>query len=253
MSPHFQIGQEYSRHDVYEVLDVPVDKRGGDWDTGYHEYDGEVYIFANMASPGRTGHDYGNYFRGDDLVWSGRTGSRLHHPSIQTILSEDTVVRIFYRTTDRSLWIYHGIGRAIEHRDESPIKVVWSFTSPGERRSEELPEEVAPGPTYPEGATKTIIVNAYERNPAARKSCIAHFGCNCQVCGMSFEKTYGKLGEGYIHVHHIKPLSEIEGAYEVDPVADLIPVCPNCHAMIHKRPHPTVEQLRQIILQPDAD
>ena len=70
---------------------------------------------------------------------------------------------------------------------------------------------------------------------------------------MSFEKTYGELGEGYIHVHHIKPLSEIEGAYEVDPVADLIPVCPNCHAMIHKRPHPTVEQLRQIILQPDAD
>ena len=85
----------------------------------------------------------------------------------------------------------------------------------------------------PEGAKKTIVVNAYERNPKARAMCLAHYGTNCTVCGFSFAQVYGECGAGYIHVHHIKPISEIGGSYNVDPVADLRPVCPNCHAMLH--------------------
>ena len=42
-----------------------------------------------------------------------------------------------------------------------------------------------------------------------------------------------RLFAGFIHVHHLRPLSEIRGEYMVDPVADLCPVCPNCHAVIH--------------------
>jgi len=101
-----------------------------------------------------------------------------------------------------------------------------------------LPEELDQPSRYSEGARKEITVNAYERNAKARQACIDHYGHQCIVCGFSFEEVYGKIGEGYIHVHHIRPLAEIGSEYEVDPIADLRPVCPNCHAMIHKRSVP---------------
>jgi 5-methylcytosine-specific restriction protein A len=55
------------------------------------------------------------------------------------------------------------------------------------------------------------------------------------VCSFDFRKTYGELGDGYIHVHHRTDLSKRDGEYEVDPIRDLVPLCPNCHAMIHRR------------------
>lgn len=81
----------------------------------------------------------------------------------------------------------------------------------------------------------SVTINSYERNSKARKKCIEHYGISCQVCGMNFEEVYGQLGEGYIHVHHIVPLYKIGEEYEVDPINDLIPVCPNCHAMLHTK------------------
>ncbi len=84
-----------------------------------------------------------------------------------------------------------------------------------------------------EGATSKIIVNAYERNSEARTRCIEAHGTSCGACGMDFGAVYGPEIGGYIHVHHLRPLSEIGTAYVVDPVRDLRPVCPNCHAVIH--------------------
>lgn len=86
---------------------------------------------------------------------------------------------------------------------------------------------------YPEGAVRQITVNAYERSPEARRRCLEYHGRSCAVCGMSFGAVYGPLAEGFIHVHHLKPLSEVGEGYEVDPVVDLRPVCPNCHAVLH--------------------
>ena len=84
-----------------------------------------------------------------------------------------------------------------------------------------------------EGAKKEIVVNCYERSHEAREKCIAAHGCKCAVCGMDFEKMYGEIGRGFIHVHHVVPISSIGKEYQIDPVKDLIPVCPNCHAMLH--------------------
>ena len=89
-----------------------------------------------------------------------------------------------------------------------------------------------------EGAKKVIVVNSYERNQVARRKCIEAKGCKCAVCGMDFEKVYGVTGRGFIHVHHLVPLSSIGKEYELDPIEDLIPVCPNCHAMLHRRNPP---------------
>jgi hypothetical protein len=96
-----------------------------------------------------------------------------------------------------------------------------------------LAEEVTVAGQLIEGAVCQVIINAYERKAIARARCIAHYGPSCVVCGFNFGAVYGQLADGFIHVHHIKPLSEIGAEYEVDPVADLRPVCPNCHAVIH--------------------
>ena len=64
------------------------------------------------------------------------------------------------------------------------------------------------------------------------------FCCCCSICGFDFEKNYGELGKGFIHVHHIVPVSKIGPNYIIDPVKDLIPVCPNCHAMLHRTDPP---------------
>lgn len=67
----------------------------------------------------------------------------------------------------------------------------------------------------------------------------------CQVCEIDFLDQYGEIGR-ILHVHHIVPIASIGQSYEVDPAKDLVPVCPNCHAMLHKgRPEPyTVEGLK---------
>jgi len=68
------------------------------------------------------------------------------------------------------------------------------------------------------------------------------------VCGFSFESAYGELGRDYIHVHHVLPLAEVNEEYEVDPIRDLRPVCPNCHAMLHRKsPALSVDELKEQI------
>ena len=111
------------------------------------------------------------------------------------------------------------------------------------------PDEVPE--TLEEGKRKSVMVNVYERNPFARKQCIDYYGVQCQVCNLDFETTYGDVGKDFIHVHHIKPLHEIKQGYTVDPIKDLIPVCPNCHSMLHRKENGvylSIEQLRERIL-----
>jgi 5-methylcytosine-specific restriction enzyme A len=112
----------------------------------------------------------------------------------------------------------------------------------------ELPGEVVDPGRFVEGATYQISVNAYERNPAAIRACIGHFGAECVVCGINFGRVFGELGEGYIHVHHLRDLASIGAEYEVDPINDLRPVCPNCHAMLHREtPAMSIEKLKDVI------
>lgn len=102
------------------------------------------------------------------------------------------------------------------------------------KRERLYPDELEPGKKYIEGARKQVRVNGFERSIRARNACIKYHGCNCVVCGLSFEKQYGEIGKGFIHVHHLRPLSLTDVEYELDPIKDLHPVCPNCHAMLHR-------------------
>lgn len=112
---------------------------------------------------------------------------------------------------------------------------------------EQMPEEL-PFDTQEkmiEGANKTIIVNSYERNSKARLLCVKNYGVKCQVCSFDFENTYGEIGKDFIHVHHLTSIAEIGQEYEIDPVRDLRPVCPNCHSMLHRKENVlTIEELK---------
>jgi len=100
-----------------------------------------------------------------------------------------------------------------------------------------------------EGEKYQVTTNRYERKKSNRIACISYHGKVCKICGFDFRDRYGNLGEGYIHVHHLIPLSQLDGSYRIDPIRDLIPVCPNCHAMLHKKNPPlTPDELRSLLV-----
>ena len=104
-----------------------------------------------------------------------------------------------------------------------------------------------------EGSTLYRLSKQYERSPKNRKDCIAYHGLDCKVCGMNFKDIYGELGENFIHVHHIVPLSEMENSYKLNPREDLVPLCPNCHAMVHRHdPVLLPDELKEILRQEDS-
>lgn len=137
-------------------------------------------------------------------------------------------------------------GAAVEipPEDEAAVRFLWAEYPP-------VPvDPTTPPPgTLPKNALATAPINRYEWDRQARKACIDHHGTSCSACGFSFEAVYGDIGKDFIQVHHIVPVSLVGGDYELDPLTDLVPLCPNCHAMAHRRkPVPyTPAELRTLI------
>ena len=110
------------------------------------------------------------------------------------------------------------------------------------------PEEVPAGSRYREGHVCQVTVNRYERDPKARGRCIEIHGTGCTVCHMDFSDQYGQAMAGFIHVHHLLPISELGETYEIDPQADLRPLCPNCHAVAHSRTPPfLIDEIKRML------
>lgn len=245
----FVVGRDYTRQEIYELLDVPKPEQRGNWETGYHQFQDTFFIFCNIGSAGRSGRNYGNEFDGDELVWLSKTGTRLGQPQIARLLEPGREVLIFFRRDNRQAFTFQGRGTAsaIQQRDDA-VQVRWLFNSIDESHPERSAEEIPQGQTYPEGAVQQVLVNRYERNPAARAACIAQQGALCSVCGFDFAKVYGSMGSGFIHVHHLRSIASLPADYQIDSAVDLIPVCPNCHAMLHRAPWPSPAELRALIV-----
>jgi 5-methylcytosine-specific restriction protein A len=98
---------------------------------------------------------------------------------------------------------------------------------------------------YIEGARRKVLASRLERSASARAACINAKGVRCLCCRVDFGERYGTLGKGFIHVHH-QDLLASGGRREVNPIEDLFPVCPNCHAMLHRsNPPMTIEEVRR--------
>jgi hypothetical protein len=145
------------------------------------------------------------------------------------------------------------LDRIIEFTDRLPksaqlVSVTEEMLNLGVQPSED--GTPATGDTYLgfEGVSRRVEMDRYERDRRAREECIRHYKAICFICGFDFGKTYGPLMSELIHVHHLTPLSEIGGGHSIDPVRDLRPICPNCHAVIHRRTPPySLEEVRDLL------
>ncbi|MGF2735368.1 HNH endonuclease [Marinobacter sp. DUT-1] len=119
----------------------------------------------------------------------------------------------------------------------------------GPKSQKRLGDEYAFTSSIAEGGKKRIFSTRYERDPRLRKQAIEIHGDSCIACGFNFGEVYGDHGVGFIHVHHVVPISMYDKKQIVNPATDLIPLCPNCHAMVHRDPNSTlsIEELQRIL------
>jgi hypothetical protein len=99
-----------------------------------------------------------------------------------------------------------------------------------------------------EGGRSVVISIKSERDQSLRKEAIKYHGLTCKVCSFNFKEVYGKWGEKFIEVHHIKPLGELTTKETLtNPKTDLTVVCANCHRMIHTKKGITltIEELKK--------
>lgn len=104
----------------------------------------------------------------------------------------------------------------------------------------------------PEGRLLTALHTRRERSrklvdKRKARALMAHGALICEACDLNFAERYGPHGDGFIEVHHTRPLHELPegGTTRLDELALL---CANCHRMIHRRrPWLTVEALRNLV------
>jgi 5-methylcytosine-specific restriction enzyme A len=138
----------------------------------------------------------------------------------------------------------------LSHEHGTELDKMWSLSNNKSQFEIDIEAELAEDDDfYSDGAVKTYYGKRYERNPVNREKAIEIHGLNCVCCGFNFEEVYGERGKDFIEVHHINPLSTIKGEMNINPETDLVPVCSNCHRMIHRRKDNviTVMELKLII------
>lgn len=151
---------------------------------------------------------------------------------------------------EKQQWTPQSSGISIKPELVNELEAVWFdfLTTQNIRLNPYAPTDNEAKKIYTEGTANQVTQTRYERNPFARAACIKHYGYSCSVCKFDFEKHYGEIGRNFIHVHHLIQVATVGKTYEVDPIQDLIPVCPNCHAMLHKQNPPlTIEYLKSLL------
>lgn len=131
MTTYFKLNHKYKRNNVLDCIGVQKDsngKRGGIYSTGYFKFENVYYLFVNIGTEGRTGHDYDNKFITDnELYWFAKNNAKIHQTQIQELLNTKTEIHLFYREENRDDFIYAGRVRAISHQDGKPIQITWQI------------------------------------------------------------------------------------------------------------------------------
>jgi 5-methylcytosine-specific restriction enzyme A len=247
-------GNRYSRKQVWAAIysDKPY-PNGGPWATGYVNEGNNLIAFCNINSPGRTGHDFPNEFDEGtgNMTWYGKPNAHSEQPTFRSLFKGDLRLQMFARWDNKTTFFtYLGTPTIIRFSNDivindntKTIRIELNFKSKFSQEIEHL--DIVESS---EGTKEQTFSTTYERNPRLRAECIKIHGCVCSVCGFDFEKSYGPLGKNFCHVHHIRPLSEVGQSHTVSSRDDMIPVCPNCHAMLHRTiPALLPDQLIKII------
>ncbi|MGY3438287.1 MULTISPECIES: HNH endonuclease [unclassified Marinovum] len=186
------------------------------------EEDGRQQVFSESWKKDANGRKPASY------------GPSLRH--IEHILEDGYTLYTFRQYADPdSLSGIPRISNFDEIREKRSLNVVGrDYFAVEESTTSEMTSEIEPT-LFTEGLRFDVVQTHFERNRAARQKCLELHGSVCKVCHLNFEDVYGEIGKGFIHIHHIVPVAHRRTQYKLDPKTDLIPVCPNCHAMLHKR------------------
>lgn len=180
-----------------------------------------------------------------DLAKLGKTANKVNIEF--DVLSETPIITEDDLKTEllsEQTWFPQSSGITIDESIVKELEVIWQ----NKTKSNRIEEIQKLSRNYSEGKRVVREAYSYERNSEAREKCLSIYGYKCFICGFDFYEVFGELGEKFIHVHHRKPVSEIGNEYFVDPEKDLVPVCPNCHAMIHRKvPAIDVNDLKNLI------
>ena len=251
---NLRAGARYSRKQIWTKLRLEEPfPTNGNWLTAYAVEGSDLLIFADIGVLGKTDHDFPNQYDSatGKMVWHGKPNAHSAQPIFVKLFEGSLTPQVFVRwdVGDPS-FLYLGNATIEKYEDTvnlgsgiSTIRLTLHFTN--EQMIFNPPPDGFPDSGL-EGGRVTVQVNKYERDPRLRTECIRSHGPNCKICGFDFKAVFGELGEGYCHVHHLNPLSTVKQEHAVDPIKDLIPVCPNCHAMLHARvPALTPNELRE--------
>ena len=98
--------------------------------------------------------------------------------------------------------------------------------------------------TVIEGELRIRTQEYRTRSRYLRDAAIEHYSVNghivCQSCEFEFAAAYPGVGDGYIQIHHLKPVSYMKGE-EIDmahALNNVCPLCANCHQMVHRNTPP---------------
>lgn len=255
--------QLYSRKIIWNLLFSNEEyPSGGDWFTGYTTKNEMFFIFANVGSPGRTGDNYPNKIHPDGtLEWYGKPNAHSAQNNLQRLLDGKLVPIIFvrYDSSDTDFYYFGEVvidsfydNKSIEILKDDELKVLNTININFVPKNNGIPGKTAyvDESDYigEEGGKIQLLTNRYERDPKLRQKAIDIHGLICIACGFDFEKVYGEAGKGYCQIHHLKPLSEIKFKTDVNPKTDLVPLCANCHVMVHRfKPALDIEKLKTLL------
>ena len=166
-------------------------------------------------------------------------------------------LRLIEQVSNKSMTLENLKNNGLKSAPQGPIKlknkelieyIETNFSD--DNQTDFFPDLLNESITEYEGAKKTITVNKYERSSKARENAIYFHGLTCTICNLNFQDKYGEIGKDFIHIHHITPIHEIGENYKINYKNDLVPVCPNCHSMLHRKINgiePSIAELRSMI------
>lgn len=211
-----------------------------------------IWIFVTKnKTPDKT--NYYDDFDGEILNFEGQTKGRTDYKITEHSEAGNELL-VFYRDNKLEYpnysFKYLGKFEYISHSGNAPKMFSLQAKDIGLIDSGEIGsiQDMMDKEDSREGKEKTRIQTYYERNPKLRAKALKLHGTTCKVCGFNFSEIYGKYGEGYIEIHHIFPLSSYKKSELVNPMTDLVPLCSNCHRMIHRKKQLlSIDELKKIL------
>jgi 5-methylcytosine-specific restriction enzyme A len=144
-------------------------------------------------------------------------------------------------------WSTQSSGISIPAHVVTPLEELWASRIHGAGLQPDQ-ESAFDDPKTSKAHGHRATVNKYERCRKLRALCLAHYKLKCYACKTLLSDVYGQAAANVIHVHHLELVSALPDDYEIHPIRDLRPVCPNCHSVIHSRqPHYSIEELQEML------